>query len=87
MSQDLTKSDLKESEFAFVGEGVIDNYDDITIESPQQQDQLLNKGFGERFKDKYILENYEGLFLLYSKKLILKKKITYLIFPNFLKNS
>ena len=87
MSQDLTKSDLKDSEFAFVVEGIIDNYDNIIIESPQQQDQLMNKGFGERLKDKYILENYEGLFLLYSKKLILKKKKNNLIFPAFLKIS
>ena len=87
MSQDATKSDLKDSEFAFNVEGIIDNDDNILIESPQQQDQLLNKGFGERHKDRYILENYEGLFLLYSKKLILKKKINKLIFPAFLKNS
>ena len=71
MSQDLTKSDHQESEFAFIVEGIIDN---IVIESPKQQDQLMNKGFGEKIKDNYILENYEALFLLYSKKLILKKK-------------
>jgi hypothetical protein len=87
MSQDLTKSDLKDSEFAFIVEGIIDYDENIIIESPPQQDQLQNKGFGERLKDKYILENYEGLFLLYSNKLILKKKITNLIFPPFLKHS
>ena len=74
MSQDLTKSDSKDSEFAFVVEGIIDQNENIVIESPKQQDQLINKGFGEKIKDNYILENYEGLFLLYSKKLILKKK-------------
>jgi tRNA intron endonuclease, N-terminal domain len=74
MSQDLTKSDSKDSEFAFVVEGIIDHNENIVIESPKQQDQLINKGFGEKIKDIYILENYEGLFLLYSKKLILKKK-------------
>lgn len=74
MSQDLTKSDSKDSEFAFVVEGIIDHNENIVIESPKQQDQLINKGFGEKIKDNYILENYEGLFLLYSKKLILKKK-------------
>ena len=73
MSQDVT--DSKNSEFAFVVEGVIiDNNQNIVIESLKQQDQLMNKGFGEKIKDIYILENYEGLFLLYSKKLILKKK-------------
>ncbi|HET9806892.1 MAG TPA: hypothetical protein VFP49_08285 [Nitrososphaeraceae archaeon] len=70
----MTKSDSKDSEFAFVVEGIIDHNENIVIESPKQQDQLINKGFGEKIKDIYILENYEGLFLLYSKKLILKKK-------------
>jgi uncharacterized protein (DUF488 family) len=77
MSQDFTKSDFKDSEFAFVVEGIIDNNGNIVIESLKQQNQLLNKGFGEKIKDIYILENYEGLFLLYSKKLILKKKRKY----------
>lgn len=85
MSQDLTKSDSKDSEFAFVVEGVINHNENIVIESSKQQDQLINKGFGEKIQDSYILENYEGLFLLYSKKLILKKKEKYLIFPAFLK--
>jgi tRNA-intron endonuclease, archaea type len=76
MSQDVT--DSKNSEFAFVVEGVIiDNNQNIVIESLKQQDQLRNKGFGEKIKDIYILENYEGLFLLYFKKLILKKKRKY----------
>ena len=77
MSQDFTKSDFKDSEFAFVVEGIIDNNENILIESLKQQDQLINRGFGEKIKDIYILENYEGLFLLYSKKLILKKKRKY----------
>lgn len=77
MSQDFTKSDFKDSEFAFVVEGIIDNNENILIESQKQQDQLINKGFGEKIKDIFILENYEGLFLLYSKKLILKKKRKY----------
>ena len=77
MSQDFTKSDFKDSEFAFVVEGIIDNNENIIIKSLKQQDQLINKGFGEKIKDIYILENYEGLFLLYSKKLILKKKRKY----------
>jgi hypothetical protein len=85
MSQELTKSDSKDSEFAFVVEGIIDQNGNIVIESSKQQDQLINKGFGEKMKDSYILENYEGLFLLYSKKLILKKKRKSLIFPAFLK--
>ena len=52
MSQDLTESDSKDSEFAFVVEGIIDNNENIVIESLKQQNQLLNKGFGEKIKDK-----------------------------------
>src|SRR5215217_1274272 len=85
MSQDLTKSDSKDSEFAFVVEGIIDQNENIVIESPKQQDQLINKGFGEKIQDSYILENYEGLFLLYSKKLIIKKKKKKMNFSRFLK--
>ncbi len=85
MSQDFTKSDSKDSEFAFVVEGIIDHNENIVIESSKQQDQLINKGFGEKMEDSYILENYEGLFLLYFKKLILKKKKSILDFSSFLK--
>jgi hypothetical protein len=74
MSQNLPKSENQDSEFAFIVEGVIDNNRNIVIESTKQQDQLMNKGFGEKIKDNYILEDYEGLFLLYTNKLILKKK-------------
>ena len=56
----------------------------IVVESIQQQDQLRNKGYGEKIKDIYVLESYEALFLLYSKRLVLKKEKVILDFSTFL---
>ena len=73
-----------DTEFSFVIEGILDSKGVILIESPKHQDQLRSKGYGEKIKDIYILENYEALFLLYSKRLVLKKQNTILDFSNFL---
>jgi len=73
-----------ETEFAFVIEGVITRNGVVVIESVKQQDQLRSKGYGEKIQDMYILESYEALFLLYSKRLFLKKKKTIVDFSNFL---
>ena len=60
-----------DTEFSFVIEGILDSKGVILIESAKHQDQLRSKGYGEKIKDIYILENYEALFLLYSKRLVL----------------
>src|SRR5687767_11733790 len=73
-----------DTEFSFVIEGILDSKGVILIESPKHQDQLRSKGYGEKIKDIYILENYEALFLLYSKRLVLKKQNAILDFSNFL---
>ena len=77
-------SNDNDTEFAFVIEGIIDRNGVIVIESVKQQDQLRSKGYGEKIKDMYILENYEALFLLYCKRLVLKKQKNILDFSNFL---
>lgn len=77
-------SNDNETEFAFVIEGVITRNGVVVIESVKQQDQLRSKGYGEKIQDMYILESYEALFLLYSKRLFLKKKKTIVDFSNFL---
>ena len=77
-------SNDNESEFAFVIEGIIDRNGAVVIESVQQQDQLRNKGYGVKIQEKFILESYESLFLLYSKRLVLKKKKKIIDFSNFL---
>lgn len=77
-------SNDNDTEFAFVIDGIIDRNGVIVIESVKQQDQLRSKGYGEKIKDMYILESYEALFLLYCKRLVLKKQKTILDFSNFL---
>ena len=63
-----------ENELSFTVDARIDNKNTIIIDSIKQQDQLRNKGFGEKIKEKFIIETYEALFLLYNKRLVLKKK-------------
>ena len=82
--EDNRMSNDNESEFAFVIEGIIDRNGAVVIESVQQQDQLRNKGYGVKIQEKFILESYESLFLLYSKRLVLKKKKKIIDFSNFL---
>ena len=77
-------SNDNETEFAFVIDGVIHRNGVVVIESVKQQDQLRSKGYGEKIQDMYILESYEALFLLYSKRLIVKKNKTMVDFSNFL---
>lgn len=80
----MMMSNDNETEFAFVIEGVIHRNGVVVIESVKQQDQLRSKGYGEKIQDMYILESYEALFLLYSKRLIVKKNKTMVDFSNFL---
>ena len=82
--KDGIMSNDNDTEFAFVIEGIIDRNGVIVIESVKQQDQLRSKGYGEKIKDMYILESYEALFLLYCKRLVLKKQKNVLDFSNFL---
>jgi tRNA-intron endonuclease len=77
-------SNENDIEFAFVIDGIIDRNGVILIDSVKQQDQLRSKGYGEKIKDMYILENYEALFLLYSKRLVLTKQKSTLDFSTFL---
>jgi tRNA-intron endonuclease len=77
-------SNENDIEFAFVIDGIIDRNGVIVIDSVKQQDQLRSKGYGEKIKDMYILENYEALFLLYSKRLVLTKQKSTLDFSTFL---
>jgi tRNA-intron endonuclease, archaea type len=80
----VMSNDNNDTEFAFVIDGIIDRNGVIVIESVKQQDQLRSKGYGEKIKDMYILESYEALFLLYCKRLVLKKQKNILDFSNFL---
>jgi tRNA-intron endonuclease, archaea type len=59
------------SEFQNVVEGVLTKKSSIKIIDTRAQDQLRNKGFGDREDNDYLLESYEALYLLYLKKLVI----------------
>ena len=46
----------------------------IAIKDIKFQDQLRNKGFGEKQDSEYILQPYEALFLIQTKRLVLNAK-------------
>lgn len=59
------------NEFQNVVEGVLTKKCLIKIVDTRSQDQLRNKGFGDREDNDYLLETYEALYLLYLKKLVI----------------
>lgn len=56
----------------------------IIVEESRFQDQLRNKGFGEKEDSKYLLRPYEALYLVYTKRLILKGKRNSLDFDSLI---
>ena len=44
------------------------------IDDEKHRDQLINKGFGEKEDYEYVLKPYEALYLIYTKKLIIKNR-------------
>ena len=58
--------------------------ENIVIESSKQQDQLINKGYGAKFKDSLFWKVMKVFFCYTSKRLVLKKKKSILDFSNFL---
>lgn len=44
------------------------------IDDEKHRDQLKNKGFGEKEDSEYVLKSYEALYLIYTKKLIIKDR-------------
>jgi hypothetical protein len=46
----------------------------ILVTETRFQDQLRNKGFGEKEDSEYLLEPYEALYLIHTKSLVLKSK-------------
>jgi tRNA-intron endonuclease, archaea type len=58
-------------EFQNVIEGVLTRKCLIKIQDSRSQDQLRNKGFGDKDDNNYLLETYEALYLLYLNKLII----------------
>lgn len=62
-------------EFPYLVEAVlIERKLKILVKNIGFQDQLRNKGFGEKQDSEYILQPYEALYLLHTKRLALKTK-------------
>jgi tRNA-intron endonuclease len=59
------------SEFQNVIEGVLTKKYLIKITDTRSQDQLRNKGYGDKEDNDYLLETYEALYLLYLNKLVI----------------
>jgi tRNA-intron endonuclease len=59
------------SEFQNVIEGVLTKKCLIKIVDTKSQDQLRNKGYGDKEDNNYLLETYEALYLLYLNKLVI----------------
>ena len=63
------------SEFPYTIEAVLaDEGFKIIVREVRFQDQLRNKGFGEKEDSEYVLRPYEALYLFYTKRLLLKSQ-------------
>ena len=67
----MSSEEDQNSEFQNVIEGVLTKKSLIKIVDTRSQDQLRNKGFGDKEDNDYLLETYEALYLLYLNKLVL----------------
>ena len=56
----------------------------IVVEESRFQDQLRDKGFGDKEDSEYLLKPYEALYLVYTKRLILKGKRNKLDFDSLI---
>jgi tRNA-intron endonuclease len=67
----MSSEEDQNSEFQNVIEGVLTKKSLIKIVDTRSQDQLRNKGFGDKEDDEYLLQTYEALYLLYLNKLVI----------------
>ena len=54
----------------------------IIVKDTRFQDQLRSKGFGEKEDSQYLLKPYEALYLIYSKRLNLKREMNIINFDS-----
>jgi tRNA-intron endonuclease, archaea type len=73
-------------EFPYLVEAVlIERKLKILVKDIGFQDQLRNRGFGEKQESEYILQPYEALYLLHTKRLLLNtKKVKQIDFESLL---
>jgi tRNA-intron endonuclease, archaea type len=70
-----TSSPYDDDDFQYIIEAVLAGRGlKILVAETRFQDQLRNKGFGEKEDSEYILEPYEALYLIHTKRLVLKSK-------------
>ena len=62
------------NEFQNVIEGILTKKGLIKIVDTRSQDQLRNKGYGDKEDKDYFLETYEALYLLYLNKLVITNR-------------
>ena len=68
-------SHYEDDDFQYIVEAVLAGRGlKILVTETRFQDQLRNKGFGEKEDSEYILKPYEALYLIHTKRLVLKSK-------------
>jgi tRNA-intron endonuclease len=67
----MSPEEDQNSEFQNIIQGVLTKKCLIKIDDFRSQDQLRNKGYGDKENNNYFLETYEALYLLHLKKLVI----------------
>lgn len=72
-AQPFSDAKLGEAEMPPVVEARMAGGGKIVVDETRFQDELRTKGFGEK-EDEYVLKPYEALYLMHTKRLMLKNK-------------
>jgi tRNA-intron endonuclease len=67
----MSPEEDQNSEFQSIIQGVLTKKCLIKIDDFRSQDQLRNKGYGDKENNNYLLETYEALYLLHLNKLVI----------------
>jgi tRNA-intron endonuclease, archaea type len=67
----MSPEEDQNSEFQNIIQGVLTKKCLIKIDDIRSQDQLRNKGYGDKENNNYLLETYEALYLLHLNKLVI----------------
>jgi tRNA-intron endonuclease len=67
----MSPEEDQNSEFPNIIQGVLTKKCLIKIDDFRSQDQLRNKGYGDKEDNNYLLETYEALYLLHLNKLVI----------------
>jgi tRNA-intron endonuclease len=67
----MSPEEDQNSEFQNIIQGILTKKCLIKIDDFRSQDQLRNKGYGDKENNNYLLETYEALYLLHLNKLVI----------------